>query len=132
MRKKERIREKFWNEKDPKNDLDYVEVSLPDESIDAFIQHYALASYLRTEQMTPEEQSRAAERRARLLRKIMKAASLVLTDRQFQIFTLRHVTGLKEVDIAQQVEVNQSYISSVLHTSYKKIKKALRLKEEAS
>jgi DNA-directed RNA polymerase specialized sigma24 family protein len=124
--KQEKVRDKYWDEKHPKNDLDFVEISLAPDTFDLFLKTYAPKYYCELTTST-EDQQKVKKRKERLLRKIFKSASLTLTDRQFQIFILRHIFGLKEMEMARQLDVDQSYIANVLKASHFKIKKILRL-----
>jgi hypothetical protein len=125
--KKERIRDKFWDENDPLNDVDFIEVSAAPETLDELLRKYA-PTYVQSHDGSSSIRHRV--RRKRLIRKIFKAAATCLTDRQFQIFVLRNVLAYKETVIANQLGVNQSYIANVLKISYVKIQNTLRLKVE--
>jgi len=126
--KKERVREKYWDPMGPKNDLDFVEISVPNDGMDQIINEYAPA-YVQSHQNI-ELRERLQIKKERLLRKIFKAATIVLTDRQLQIFTMRMNFLLKEREIAKQLKVNQSYVSNVLRISSQKIRVALRMEQK--
>lgn len=125
MKKKRLIRERYWSPQQPTNNLDFVEISLPDQAVDSFIRKYA-PSALRNVSLADKE--RMHKKRSRLVRKILQAASLYFTDRQWQIFIHRWICSLKEVDIAEQLHVDQSYISSVLKACHTKLQKVLGLR----
>jgi DNA-directed RNA polymerase specialized sigma subunit len=73
------------------------------------------------------ERQEFQERRKELVEKLFVAATKVLTDIQFQIFTSYFVMGMSEPQIASSMNVTQPYISIVLTASVKKIKKELRV-----
>ena len=127
MKRKQIIRDKFWSEQQPNNNLDFVEISLPESSVDAFIRKYA-PSFLR--HVSLKDKIRIHKKRGRLVKKILRAAALYFTNRQWQIFIHRWICSLKEVDIAEQLQVDQSYISSVLKACHTKLQKILGLKDK--
>lgn len=127
---KERIRDKYWSDRHPNTDLDFVEVALPSESVDVFLRKYARHYLEAIEEADPDQIQQTRKRKDRLLRKIFKAASSGFTDRQFQIFILRYIFKLKETDIAGQIHVDQSYVSNVLKACHQKLHKLLRLNRE--
>jgi DNA-directed RNA polymerase specialized sigma subunit len=118
-------RDKFWDENDPKNNLDYIEISLPTEDLDHVIQKYAPNFIVDDEDI--EETQVFKRRKERLVRKIFQAASSTLTQRQLQVFMMRHVCGMKEMEIAGKLDVHQSYVSNVLKVCNRKIRKELRI-----
>lgn len=71
------------------------------------------------------ERQEFQEKRKELVEKLFVAATKVLTDIQFQIFTSYFVMGMSEPQIATSMNVTQPYISIVLTASIKKIKKEL-------
>lgn len=73
------------------------------------------------------ERQEFQEKRKELVEKLFVAATKVLTDIQFQIFTSYFVMGMSEPQIASSMNVTQPYISIVLTASIKKIKKELKL-----
>ena len=123
---KERVRDKFWDINDPKNDIDCIEVTVPIEDFDKLIRKYA-PSYIANLDVTTDDRIKIEKKKKRLIKKVFKGAAKTLTNRQFQIFVLRIVFGMKEVDIASQLGVNQSYIAQVLKVSFEKIRVVLRL-----
>jgi DNA-directed RNA polymerase specialized sigma subunit len=127
VKKKRVFREKFWSEQCPTNNLDFVEISLPDESVDEFVQKYAKQQ---AEPLTEREANYLQKRKGRLVRKIFKAASLYFTDRQWQIFIHRWVGAFKEVEIAEKLRVDQSYVSSVLKACHLKLQKVLGMQNK--
>jgi len=130
--KKEKVRDKFYSTDDPKNDVDFIEISTAtSEQLDQLVQKYSKLQAPPIDDDIDNEvvQQKNHRRKERLVRKIFKAASMVLTDIQFQIFILRTVCAAKEKEIAAQLSVNQSYVSNVLRASNQKIRIALRLKD---
>ena len=122
----ERIRDKYWDERRPGFDMDRLEIYIPENILDAFLREHA-QSFKYKEQLEPVDLMRDRRKYDKLLYKVFKAASIVLTDRQFEIFILRYKCFMKETDIATQLGVDQSYISNVLKASYLNIQLALRL-----
>ena len=109
----------------PKN-VDFVEISMSHEDLEKVAQ---ANSTLIDQRNDPVLRRRTVRRQEKLLRKIFKAASQVLTDAQFQIFTMRYAYNMPEEEIIQQVGGVQNYISRVLKASIKKIQKKLRVPE---
>ena len=64
-------------------------------------------------------------KRKRLLSRIFKVASEVLTDRQLQVFVMKYAFEFRSVDIATRLEFSEAYISMVLKICLIKIKKRL-------
>ncbi len=127
MRKRQIIREKFWSESQPTNNLDFVEISLPHEAVDDFLRKYAKSYFNKP---TVEETQKMRKKKERLVYKILKAGSLYFTDRQWQIFVHRYICSLKEVEIAAQLSVDQSYIASVLKACHLKLQKILGMRNK--
>lgn len=75
----------------------------------------------------PEEREASRQRREKMVHDLFIAATKVLTDVQFQIFTAYYVLGMSEVQIADSFQITQAYVSIVLSASRKKIKKSLNL-----
>lgn len=144
-KKRERTRDKYWSEDLPNNDIDFIEVPLPDQDshgedennyddakdYDSFAPKRNKISKCLIDIEDPdslEKEMKSQKRKQRLLRKIFKAASEVLTDIQMKVFTMRAVYGINEVVIARTLQVNQPMVSLVWKASVKKIRKALRIK----
>ena len=124
----EKIKDVFFDERDPKNDVSRIEVSLPDEDIDNFLSVYAAGKFI-IDDIEGNTDQADRRRRERLVRKIFKAAALALSDSQFQVFVMRYVFGFKEVEIAVQLGCGQSYISQVLKDTHREVRKLLRLEK---
>jgi RNA polymerase sigma factor (sigma-70 family) len=124
MVKKEKERDKYWSEEDPKNDIDFIEVSVDNESFDEFIKQHAPNYYLEPD---PKASIHDRKRKKKMLHIAFRAAAKELTNRQLEIFVMRYCLGLQETVIAKQLDCNQSYISNVLKVCAKKIQKSLRL-----
>jgi RNA polymerase sigma factor (sigma-70 family) len=124
MAKKEKERDKYWSEADPKNDIDFIEVSVDNESFDEFIKQHAPNYYLEPD---PKASMHERKRKKKMLYIAFRAAAKELTNRQLEIFVMRYCLGLQETVIAKQLDCNQSYISNVLKVCAKKIQKSLRL-----
>ena len=122
----EKIRDKFWDERRPGFDMDRLEVYIPEHILDAFLREHS-QSFKYRQPLETSDLMRNRRKYDKLIYKIFKAASIVLTDRQFEIFILRYKCLMKEIDIANQLNVDQSYISNVLKASHLNIKLALRL-----
>lgn len=109
----------------PKN-VDFVEISMTHEDLEKIAQQH---SQLLAQRTDPSIRRHAVRRQEKLLRKVFKAASQVLTDDQFTIFTMRYVYQMPEEEITQQVGGVQNYISRALKASILKIQKRLRVPE---
>lgn len=107
----------------PKN-VDFVEISMTHEGLEKLAQKNSL---LLDQRNDPVLRKRTVRRQEKLLRKIFKAASQVLTDAQFQIFTMRYIYQLPEDEISQQVGCVQNYISRALKASIRKVQKRMRI-----
>jgi len=107
----------------PKN-VDFVEISMTHEGLEKLAQKNALLLDQRTD---PVLRRHTVRRQEKLLRKIFKAASQVLTDAQFQIFTMRYIYQLPEDEISQQIGCVQNYISRALKASIRKVQKRMRI-----
>lgn len=107
----------------PKN-ADYVEISMTHEGLERIAQKNSL---LLDQRNDPVIRKHTVRRQEKLLRKVFKSARDVLTDAQFQIFTMRYVYQLPEDEIAQQVGCVQNYVSRALKASIKKIQKKMHL-----
>ncbi len=128
MKRKQIIRDKFWSDAQPNNNLDFVDVSLPDNAVDDFVRKYAKSFF--KEKSSQEDIERLKRKKERLVRKILRAGSLYFTDRQWQVFIHRWIGSLKEVEIAERLHVNQSYVSSVLKACHIKLQKVLGMKDK--
>lgn len=107
----------------PRN-IDFVEISMTHESLDKIAQQNA---QLLNQRNDPILRKHTVRRQEKLIRRVFKSASQVLTDDQFQIFTMRYIYNMPENEIAMQIGRNQSYIPLVLKNSIKKIQKRLRV-----
>jgi len=67
------------------------------------------------------------EKRKELVNQLFTAASKVLTDIQYRIFSAYYVVGMSEIQIANSFHCTQPYVSIVLSASVKKIKKHLKI-----
>lgn len=104
---------------------EFVEINMTDEEMDKEIQHHPLIS--KRLSIDAETRKKQMRRQELLLKKIFKAARKVLTDQQFQIFIMRYVYRMGEVEIAEQTNNDQPYIPLVLQQSVEKIQKELRI-----
>jgi RNA polymerase sigma factor (sigma-70 family) len=107
----------------PKN-VDYIEISMTHEGLEKVAQDNAI---LLDQRNDPELRRKFVRRQEKLIRKVFKAASQVLTTQQFEIFTMRYVYQLPEEEISQQVGCIQNYVARVLKACIKKIQKRLRV-----
>ena len=74
-----------------------------------------------------EERESYLQRREKMVNELFVAATKVLTEVQFQLFTAYYVLGMSEVQIADAFQITQPYVSIVLTACVKKIKKQLGL-----
>jgi RNA polymerase sigma factor (sigma-70 family) len=127
MKKKQpKIKEIETTRADPDNPkhADWVEISMNHEDLEKLAQKNAVAIEQRSD---PVLRKHTVRKQEKLLRKIFKAASQVLTDDQFSIFVQRYIYQLPESEISHQVGGDQANISRALRASIKKIQKRLRL-----
>lgn len=78
----------------------------------------------------PEEREAYRLRKEKMVQDLFVAATKVLTEVQFQIFTSYYVLGMSEVQIADSSNITQAYVSIVLSACRKKIKKQLGLQDK--
>ena len=104
--------------------LDYIEISMSHEDLERIAQKNSM---LLEQRQDYEKRKHIVRKQEKLLKKTFRAASRVLTDAQFQIFTMRYAYQMPESEIAQQVGCVQNYISRALKASIKKIQKKLRV-----
>lgn len=155
MKHKKRVKDKYFSEELPSDDYSFKEVSVDDfESLDKYILdspqvQQALGNTFQGGIETGDKE-KLQKKQKRLLRKVLQAASQVLTDRQFQIFVLRFIFNLTEEEVAERLtrefigrprldkrtkqagevkKISQPYVSQTTHVCIKKIQKALRLKD---
>jgi RNA polymerase sigma factor (sigma-70 family) len=102
----------------------YIEISMSHEDLEKATRKQSL---LLEQKQDYEKRRHIVRKQEKLLRKIFKASSQVLTDSQFQIFSMRYIYQLPESEIAQQVGCVQNYVSRALKASIKKIQKRLRV-----
>lgn len=154
-KRKKTVRDRYIDPNLPSNNLDYVETPiLSPEALDSYIYNspqvqQVLGSSFQLGPI-PVDPEKAQLRQKRLLKKVLAAASQVLTDRQFQVFLLRFVFGLTEEEIATRLvreyvgrprldkkkpkkaivekPVSQVYVHMTIERVVEKIQKALRLK----
>lgn len=107
----------------PKN-VDFVEISMPHTQLDKV----ANKNWWSLEQRAdPALRKHNVRRQEKLLGKVFKAASEVLTDMQYQIFVYRYVYQMPETEISEKLGRDQSYIPLVLKNCIRKIQKRLRV-----
>ena len=63
------------------------------------------------------------KKKQKLLSRVFKVASEILTDRQLQIFIMKYVFDLRSVDISHRIHVSEAYVSMILKVCLFKIKK---------
>jgi DNA-directed RNA polymerase specialized sigma subunit len=107
----------------PKN-VDYIEISMTHEGLEKVAQDNAILLEQRND---PVLRRKFVRRQEKLLRKVFKAASQVLTTKQFEIWVCRFVYQMPEEEIATQIGCVQNYISASLKASIKKVQKRLRI-----
>lgn len=103
---------------------DVLEINMSHENLEKIAQKH---SALIDQRNDPILRKHIVRKQEKLLRKIFKAASQVLTDNQFSIFVQRYIYQLEESEISHQIGGDQSNISRALRASIKKIQKRLRL-----
>jgi len=104
------------------------EIPIEDVELERLINDNQTAiAQTQTDEERLTERQEFQEKRKELVEKLFVAATKVLTDIQFQIFTSYFVMGMSEPQIASSMNVTQPYISIVLSASIKKIKKELKI-----
>lgn len=109
MKKKKKERDRYFDENLPSNNFDFVEVLTGDfNSLDNYILNspqvqQALGGTFQLD-IGDIDKKKVQKRQKRLLRKILQAASKILTDRQFQVFILRFIFNLTEEEIAKRLD----------------------------
>lgn len=106
------------------NRPDFEEISMTHEDLEKIAQKN---SVFLDRLNDPVLRKHSVRRQEKLLRKVFKAASQVLTDAHFQIFTMRYIYQLPEDEISQQIGCVQNYVSRSLKASILKIQKQLRV-----
>lgn len=112
----------------PKN-IDFVEINMTHENLEKIAQKNA---QLLNQRNDPILRKKTVRRQEKLLRKVLKASSQVLTDDQHQVFVMRFIYGLGNQEIANQLGKNVSYPPRILKACIKKIQKRLRVEENLS
>lgn len=108
----------------PKN-IDFVEISMPNEELDKVANKY---HQLLEQRNDPKIRKKSIRRQERLLKKIFKAASQVLTEAQFNVFVQCYAYQIADKDVAKQMGCHPTYITGILRACVKKIQKRLRVK----
>lgn len=104
------------------------EIPIEDVELERLVNENQTAiAQTQTDEERLTERQEFQEKRKELVDKLFVAATKVLTDIQFQIFTSYFVMGMSEPQIASSMNVTQPYISIVLTASIKKIKKELKI-----
>ena len=104
------------------------EIPIEDVELEKLVNENQTAiAQTQTDEERLTERQEFQEKRKELVEKLFAAATKVLTDIQFQIFTSYFVMGMSEPQIASSMDVTQPYISIVLTASIKKIKKELKI-----
>lgn len=130
MSKKEKIREKHYDERRPGYDLDFVEVHVSPEELDNFLREHA-ERFVRNNEIDDSNFLVDRKRRDDMTDEIYNTAKACLTDRQFQIFLYRYKFGLLEIHIARRIGVIQPYVSNTLKVCHAKIRRALNLEAKS-
>jgi DNA-directed RNA polymerase specialized sigma24 family protein len=108
----------------PKN-VDFVEISMPNEELDKVAHKYHQLIEQRNDPVLRRKQIRRQER---LIKKIFKAASQVLTDTQFNVFVKCYAYQIPDKEVAKQLGCHPTYVTGILRACVKKIQKRLRIK----
>lgn len=119
--------DKFWHEDRPGFDYEYVERLVAPEDFDEVVRSSSERFGLRTE-LDPADFMPDRKKQEELLTQVYETAAKVLSKSQYKIFVMRYLFGLKEVDIAKQINTSQAYIAKDLPVIHYKIKKALQIK----
>src|SRR5690348_17690125 len=88
---KKKLTENSHNDPGISTSADYVEISMTHEGLEKLAQKNSL---LLDQRNDPVLRKHTVRRQEKLLRKVFKSASQILTDAQFQIFTMRYIYQL--------------------------------------
>lgn len=125
-KRKEIIRDKFWEEDRPGFDYDFVEWLVAPEELDAVVRANS-ERFGFIEELDPTDFLPDRKRQEEMLQRIYESAAKTLTPQQYKIFTLRYLFALKEEDIARQMNVSQAYVAATLTVIHSKIRQILEL-----
>lgn len=123
------VREKFWREGGQRNsmdDIDFHEISSAPENMEYTI-GLKNPSLLEVNEDAAEKAMRSRKKKERMIRKIMLAAKESLAPVQLQVWSMRYFGGLKEVEIAERLDMDQAAVSRALKVSNYKIQLKLRV-----
>lgn len=130
MSKKKKISreyDKFWSEDRPGFDYEYVERLVAPEDFDEVVRSNSERFGLRSE-LDPADFMPDRKKQEELLKQVYEAAAKVLSKSQYKMFIMRYLFGLKETEIAKQLNTSQAYVAKDLPVVHYKIKKALQIK----
>ena len=130
MKRKIKVRDKFWDEKRPNCDLDFVEIFMAPEDLDVFLREHS-EKFKRRHEIDESNYLIDRKKKEQMAEEIYKSAAACLTNRQFQIFILRYKFAFLENEIARQIDVIQPYVSNTLKVCHKKIRRYLHLEVKA-
>jgi hypothetical protein len=125
-KKKELIRDKYWEEDRPGFDYDFVEWLVAPDELDAIVRANSERFGFITE-LDPTDFLPDRKRQEELLKQIYESAAKTLTKQQYKIFIMRYLCSLKEEDIARQMDVSQAYVAATLPVIHSKIRQILSL-----
>jgi len=108
----------------PKN-VDFVEISMPNEELDKVAHKY---HQLLEQRNDPLLRRKSIRKQERLLRKIFKSASQVLTEIQMNVFVQCYAYQIPDKEVAKQLGCHPTYVTGILRACVKKIQKRLRVK----
>lgn len=119
------IREKYWKEGGA-DDIDFHEISSAPENMEYTI-GLKNPALLPIEEDAAKMAVRSRKKKERLIHKIVKAAKQCLAPIQLQVWSMRYFGGLKEVEIAERLDMDQGALSRSLKVSNYKIQRVLRV-----
>jgi DNA-directed RNA polymerase specialized sigma subunit len=119
------IREKYWKQ-GGRDDIDFHEISSAPENMEYTV-GLKNPSLVTVDEDAAEKAIRARQKKERLISKIVRAAKECLAPVQLQIWSMRYFGGLKEVEIASRLEMDQAAVSRGLKVANYKIQLKLRV-----
>jgi len=125
-KKLEKVYDKYWDENRPGFDYEYMEQLVAPEDMDEVVQAQSERFGL-LQELDPSDFLPDRKKQEELLNQTYETAAKVLTNPQYRVFIMRYMFGLKETDIAKQMNISQAYVAAMLPRIHYKIRKALQL-----
>lgn len=125
-KKIEKVRDKYWEDDRPGVDYDYFEWLVPPEDLDNVVRENT-EQFSFVEELDPADFLPDRKKQEEMLRQVYETAAQILKPQQYRMFIMRYMFGLKEIDIAKQMNIKQAYVGKELVQIHFKIRKALQV-----